>query len=67
VLFRSILKKAKLGEVKIDGEKARGKIESEGKAQPIFFAREGGVWKVDILPAIFEPPPVEEKKGKSEK
>lgn len=47
-------KNTTLKDVKVTGDTATGKMEKEGKTQDIHFAKEGGAWKIDIMPLVRE-------------
>lgn len=47
-------KNAKLSDVKVEGDRATGKAEIEGRTRDIQFAREDGAWKIDIVPLFME-------------
>jgi hypothetical protein len=41
-----------VGDIKIDGDKAHGRVETAKGEDDIHFAREGGVWKIDMMPML---------------
>lgn len=43
---------AKLKDVTIDGDKAKGKVETAKRTEDIYFTKEGGAWKVDLIPML---------------
>jgi hypothetical protein len=46
------IEKATLSDVKTEGDTAKGKVTIDSKTEEIHFRREGGSWKIDMLPLM---------------
>jgi hypothetical protein len=45
---------AKIKDVKVEGDKAKGTAEIEGKTYELPFLKEDGTWKIDMVPLLTE-------------
>jgi hypothetical protein len=45
---------AKIKDVKVEGDKAKGTAEIEGKTFELQFLKEDGTWKIDMVPLLTE-------------